>query len=868
MPSPAGISFGKYVLIERLAAGGMAEVFKAKKLGVAGFEKVCAVKRILPSFSEDKDFQNMFIDEATLASQLTHANIVNVDDFGSEQGQFFLVMEYIAGVDLSKFLKLLYERNARLPIEVGSFVMAEICSGLSYAHSRTDDSGQPLGLVHRDVSPQNILLSFAGDVKLADFGIAKARRKIHVTAVGAVVGKFRYMSPEQVVGTDLDGRSDVFSAGAVLWELLVGRPLFDGEGTTALEQIKTMTVPPPSQFNSQVSPALDHIVTRALARSREERYATAAEMGRSLRQFLHAMAPGYASDDLSTFIGRVVPRPTQPVKQLDPAAAAAAEAQMLGNDATVAATVGARGSGASGGGGAAPSADVLEAALERELGAPPAGPAPESTGWTGPREMGDMRGVAGDQPTGPSTLGSGPGISSSVPPRSFGGVTLDHGDEGPRYPPRKRSGTGTVVAWLGVCLVLGGGGYFGWTRYKDKLMALVGPLTTGDTAGDGGGTGTGSGTGSTGAGTGPVVKRPDTPPKGNGGTGPVAEPKTTPQVRRPRVVWDDIQFSERRTQLLASRNLARLLGAPGTSPPPAALNDPGLRAMLEALSTAIGQQRLDQAGVAVAEPIAGPLATRLRGRRLLKEAEQAIELFRQGGGRVPEEMSAVARLIAQSKGILVAQAPGRPGYDLSALLAYLAPADAAAQEAVVRARTLAGSFGDASRLAPGEQWLNAHLISRPEAIGRLAQLGPNLPLTQAIQRYEAAIPRNTAVALPGDLKLTLLEARGPRPGQKGTLTLKLKVHNAGTLPVAPPWAAFRLQGSGEARGPSKAPAGGPLAPGNSSEVNLSFAALPDDLTLVVTVPAGNESRTLRVASAPHGDLASAGGGSDDDDYFR
>jgi serine/threonine-protein kinase len=221
--------FGNYVLEERLAIGGMAEVFRARRVGAAGFSRTVCIKRILPTFCQDKPFVEMFIDEANTGAQLRHSNIVAIDDFGEVDGRYFLAMEFIQGVDASKLLSALAADRRSLPWEVGAFMLREVLSALDYAHRKKAPDGGPLNVVHRDVSPHNVLLSTAGEVKLTDFGIARARTRIHQTSAHVVKGKLAYMAPEQARAQPLDGRADLFSAGVSAYEWLANQRPFTGK---------------------------------------------------------------------------------------------------------------------------------------------------------------------------------------------------------------------------------------------------------------------------------------------------------------------------------------------------------------------------------------------------------------------------------------------------------------------------------------------------------------------------------------------------------------------------------------------------------------------------------------------------------------
>jgi eukaryotic-like serine/threonine-protein kinase len=281
------VRFGKYLLVERIAQGGMAEIFKAKSYGVSGFEKTIVIKRILPSFAEDHEFIEMLIDEAKLCASLQHANIVQIHDLGRLEGRYFIAMEFVDGVDLVQVLYRLRKAKSRLPVELTCFVMSEALKGLDFAHRATAPDGKPLGIVHRDFNPGNLLLSFQGEVKVADFGIAKARDRGTKTMSGGLKGKMGYLSPEQVEGRDLDGRSDVFCAGITLWELLTNKRMF-GAGTELdiLIAIRDALIPDVREHAEEVPDGLVGILSRALARRPEDRFRSAAEFKDAIDDFL------------------------------------------------------------------------------------------------------------------------------------------------------------------------------------------------------------------------------------------------------------------------------------------------------------------------------------------------------------------------------------------------------------------------------------------------------------------------------------------------------------------------------------------------------------------------------------------------------
>jgi len=316
LPKPGlPLPFGRYLLVEKIASGGMAEVFRAVLRGAAGFEKPLAVKRILPIFNEEPDFIALFQDEARIVSTLAHANIAQVFEFGEVDGSSYIALELVDGLDLGRVMQRLRAAGQPMPLATAAFIVAEAARGLSYAHEKRDDAGRLIGIVHRDVSPPNILISMAGEVKVADFGIAKAANKVHKTETGVVMGKLRYMSPEQVAGEPLDGRSDVFSLGVILHELLGGGPIYPGDQSFRLaDLIRSEAAPPPSTRNPAVPPALDEIVGRALAKRREDRYARAGDLARDLTVFLATQAPGFNREDLGALVTSLIPpRSTLPV---------------------------------------------------------------------------------------------------------------------------------------------------------------------------------------------------------------------------------------------------------------------------------------------------------------------------------------------------------------------------------------------------------------------------------------------------------------------------------------------------------------------------------------------------------------------------
>ena len=294
----------RYELGERIGVGGMAEIFRGTAVAAGGFEKPVAIKRILPHLSQDQRFVKLLISEAKLLSQLRHRNIVQIFDVGlGEDGQFFLVMEYVDGADLGNLYEKLEDARKRLPLELSVHIVAEVCDALEYAHRARGADDEPLNIVHRDVSPANILLSRSGEVKLTDFGIAKHAEE-H-TGHGGVRGKFAYIAPEQAVNQHVDPRSDVYSAGVCLYELVLGHRLFSGmPDFDALRAVREAKITRPRVIDSQVSPELEAILMTALAKNPDDRFPSAGKMGSALRSFRYSLAESGA--DPAAEIARIL----------------------------------------------------------------------------------------------------------------------------------------------------------------------------------------------------------------------------------------------------------------------------------------------------------------------------------------------------------------------------------------------------------------------------------------------------------------------------------------------------------------------------------------------------------------------------------
>jgi len=293
----------RYKVLERIAAGGMAEVFRAESAGLEGFKKLVAIKRVLPHLSEKKQFIGMFLDEARVCAHLSHSNCVQVFDIGVGDNTYFIVMEFVDGSDLKGVIEQRKKLNQPFPVEEATLICVRICEGLAYAHELTDGKGRSLHIVHRDMSPPNVLLTRHGEVKIVDFGLAKANSQLEHSEPGIIKGKFGYLSPEAAQGQPVDPRTDVFAVGIILWELLAGRRLFLGD--TDLETVRMVQraeIPPLRQFNPKVPPELERLLHKSLAQDPAKRYQTAREFGRDLNGILFHMGRAVSSFDISQLV--------------------------------------------------------------------------------------------------------------------------------------------------------------------------------------------------------------------------------------------------------------------------------------------------------------------------------------------------------------------------------------------------------------------------------------------------------------------------------------------------------------------------------------------------------------------------------------
>ncbi|MFH1612914.1 MAG: serine/threonine-protein kinase [bacterium] len=296
-------TFGNYFIIKKIAVAGMAEIFLAKKKGIEGFEKLVVIKRILGHLSDNKDFIEMFIDEAKIAADLSHPNIIYIDELGKIEDTYYIAMEYIYGKNLSEILKKEKAKNKTIPIDIAFFIAEKMCSALDYAHKKKSKNFQNMEIVHRDVSPSNILISYEGEVKLSDFGIARATSQIHTTTIGLLKGKIGYMSPEQAMGQLVDKRTDIYALGIIIYEMLTGRKVFEGDSEfLMLEKVKEGKIISPRKFNSEISHEAEKIILKALQKPLDKRYQNAYQMWQDIVKFLHEHHLVRTSINLSDFV--------------------------------------------------------------------------------------------------------------------------------------------------------------------------------------------------------------------------------------------------------------------------------------------------------------------------------------------------------------------------------------------------------------------------------------------------------------------------------------------------------------------------------------------------------------------------------------
>jgi len=304
VPLTTHTRLGRYELLCPLAVGGMAEVFKARVVGSAGFTRDVVIKRILPAHGRDPEFVRMFVDEARILGMLHHPNVAQAYDFGEEDGTLYLALEYVAGLSLSRVMRALRSSSRQMPPAIVAYLAREVCRALDYVHTARDAQGTPLGVIHRDVTPSNVMLTPTGGVKLLDFGVAKFTAAGGLTKAGTVKGKPAYLAPEQLDGKKIDGRVDLFALGILMHEMLSLQHLFAGDSDLGtMKKVMEMEIVQPSSQRADLPPALDQIVMKALERDRERRYASAAEMGRALDDFV--IASQLRMDEVVAFVREV-----------------------------------------------------------------------------------------------------------------------------------------------------------------------------------------------------------------------------------------------------------------------------------------------------------------------------------------------------------------------------------------------------------------------------------------------------------------------------------------------------------------------------------------------------------------------------------
>jgi len=296
-------------VLERISAGGMAEVYRAKQTGADNFERPVAIKRILPHIARDPNFIAMFQAEAKLAVQLQHGNICQIYQLGRHEDSFYIALEYVDGRDVGAILDLHQKQNRPIPLPQACYIIRRVCEGLDYAHNKKSNQGEPLNIIHRDISPPNLLISYEGEVKLIDFGLAKAVGSSVQTQAGIIKGKLAYMSPEQVRGGPLDLRSDVFAVGIVFFELLTARRLFRRDSDLeTFDAVRQCRIPRPSEINPGIPAALEQILLTSLARDLDQRYQSAGAMNEAIQEFALSSRNTFRGDQLGEWMRRLFAR--------------------------------------------------------------------------------------------------------------------------------------------------------------------------------------------------------------------------------------------------------------------------------------------------------------------------------------------------------------------------------------------------------------------------------------------------------------------------------------------------------------------------------------------------------------------------------
>ncbi|MBI4567664.1 MAG: serine/threonine protein kinase [Planctomycetes bacterium] len=296
-------------ITRKIAEGGMGAVYQAVQLGVEGFEKTVAIKTIIEDYSQDEEFVQLFIGEAKLVADLIHQNIVQVYQLGRIAQAMYIIMEYVEGINLEQFIDRHRELGRQVPIEIAAYIASRVCRGLEYAHKRTDSSGALLGVVHRDISPKNVMATALGEIKITDFGIAKARNLMSNREGEVLMGKVQYMSPEQAQFEQTDRRSDIFSLGIVLWEILALREMHDASLDTQiiLERVRSAPVPDIKEVRPDVPDMLEKILKQALARDLDKRYQDAGQMGYDLEYFMYHKGYGPTIVTMERYLAEIFP---------------------------------------------------------------------------------------------------------------------------------------------------------------------------------------------------------------------------------------------------------------------------------------------------------------------------------------------------------------------------------------------------------------------------------------------------------------------------------------------------------------------------------------------------------------------------------
>jgi len=316
LPAPRVV--GRYALFGEIAAGGMATVHLGRLLGPVGFARTVAIKRLHPQFAKDPEFVSMFLDEARVAARIQHPNVVSTLDVVAMSGELFLVMEYVQGESLAKLVRLMRDRGDPIPLNIAGSIMSSTLYGLHAAHEAKSERGEPLGIIHRDVSPQNVLVGTDGVSRVLDFGVAKAAGRIQTTREGQLKGKIAYMPPEQLAGVPLDRRTDVYAAAVVLWELLASRRLFDGEHEAVIfGKVLNGAGEPPSMYHPGLPPGVDEIVMKGLSKDMNRRYATAHDMAVAIEEVLGHASPRKVGEWVDELAGRSLEKRAARVKEIE-----------------------------------------------------------------------------------------------------------------------------------------------------------------------------------------------------------------------------------------------------------------------------------------------------------------------------------------------------------------------------------------------------------------------------------------------------------------------------------------------------------------------------------------------------------------------